>query len=145
MPYTIQEGTLPNPAFNYKAGLDRSLNVIHIELKNIGPAQIVISRDQLQGAETLAQSVQRQLSTLERQVKRFVKHREGTLTIGPKAWPAIAVYTEFTQNKLTAFQAQVAAQTDASNVLVFTLSTSAALDKETLQQWLDCVAQFKAS
>lgn len=141
MTYHLHEGHLTIPAITQ----DRSLQVLSVQLAPTHIAQVVISRDTLEPGETLAQSVERQLRALERQVKRYVEHSRESLAVGPAHWPAIAIHSQFTQGNHTQWQAQVAVQNLAAGdraVLVFTLSSPQALTPEHVAAWWGLVRGF---
>ncbi len=140
MAYHINEGTL-NLGLPFQ---DRSLNLLSLKTPDSGPVQVVITRDQLQGVESLRQNIERQLLSLERQVKRFVRLSQGELMVGSKRWPAVAVHTRFEQDAQTVEQLQVAAHTAERSTLVFTFSATQPIHQRDIDLWLDKIGQFEA-
>jgi hypothetical protein len=138
--YDVNEGVL-------KLGLpfeDRSLNVLGIKTEASGAMQAIISRDRLEGGETLAQSVARQLRTLQRQVKQFVIHHQSDMTVSTRQWPAVAVHSQFSQGAQHIEQVQIAALVSERDMLIFTLSAKQKIHTDDIGAWVDTVRGFEA-
>jgi len=141
-PYHINEGTLD--VFNHLL-FDKSVNALSYKLNDGETAQVIISRDQLEAGETLEQSTERQLRTMARQMKQFVKHSQTPTTVGTKAWPGILVHSQFMNGNQPVHQVQIVAQNGETSLLIFTLSTHFALTEKNIAMWQEKVKNFVAN
>lgn len=140
MSYQINEGELDVVFAN-----DRSMNVMQIQNRaGTHQYQQVISRDTLPQGETLRAYVERQLRTLERQVKRLVRHQQKEILVGSRNWPGILIHTQFTQAGQDSHQIQIAAQLDEQRVLVFTLSDLRPFPESIANGWIQAICAFQA-
>lgn len=141
MLYHINEGAFD---LSLDGRLDRTLNLL--AMPDGTGLTYIISRDDLQTGETLAQFVDRQLQQLKTQVSGFKELSRGEVALGdPKLGvKGIEIGTEFRQNGQELHQRQAIFQLPGgARALIFTASSMELPDKDGLAVWNKALASFQ--
>lgn len=130
MKYLINEGTIEVPE-----GLaDRTVNMLmNDDGKHVS---YTISRDKLQGAESLEDFINRQLKDLSRQVSKFSEQERLEIQFGNSPQTGYGIKSFFKQNGREFHQRQaVVLQQDKTSVLIVTGTSFNAWSESDLAAW----------
>ena len=104
---------------------DRTVNILTLPGENT-PA-FNISRDSLNNGETLTTYIDRQLALLEKHVKGWKQARREPAALGDNLLQGECVHARFLRDGKPVFQQQAVFNTGENHILVFTMTSTAAL------------------